>query len=257
MKPVIGLLKKEVLISRYWYITYLIIIFLAIGGGSYFANRLDEPSLIIPGIVLFLPLHLFFMPIVVYYLLRMEGKTQLWLYNPQSSAKLLLAKLTIAFLFQLISQVILMGAGFLLIKYLLGQNVFEMIPKMNVFWVNIGLLATAFYMAIWTIFLWTVYHSLGRFPAWKNFRWLAVVLLIGGYNLIEMLFMKVKTLSNFIHIWTIDIHSIVEVGYETGKGWEIINETMPVPILPFLIYPIILLILFLAAGRLLDKKVEV
>ena len=111
MNAFIGLVKKDMLISRFWYSTWLIFLSLLMVAGSVFANKLNEPDLVLPILVTLMPLHVFFMPIMMYSLLRTEGKTQLWLYNPQSSVKLLLAKCKAALIFQIISQVLVMSYG--------------------------------------------------------------------------------------------------------------------------------------------------
>ena len=226
-------------------------------GGTLFANKLKEPDLVLPLLVTLMPLHLFFMPIMMYSLLRTEGKTQLWLYNPQSSVKLLLAKCKATFIFQIISQALVISYGFIMLNWFVNQNASEAISIKALLLTNAAVLAGGFYLMIWIIFLWTVYHSLGRYPALKRFRWLVVILVLFAYNLIETLFIKLKLIQSYLFNWTTTVDTALYVGYEKTTGWTMVYEKIPVPIIPVIIYSFLALILFLIASKLLDKKVEV
>ncbi|MBS4179316.1 hypothetical protein [Lederbergia citrea] len=253
MKSFIGLLKKEMLISRFWYITYLIIILVGLTGGAFFANRVDEPSMIGPMIIMFMPLQLFFLPLMVHSLLKTEGRTQLWLYNPQSSVKLLLAKVTTALMFQIISQILWISCGSIMMKLLNNQN----ISWKAIILTNVGLLSVGLYLTIWVIFLWTIYHSLGKFPSLRKFRWLAVLLVIIVYNTLETLFIKIGFIHDRVFKLTTSVNTTLGFTYKNDTGWTIIYEPIPVPILPIIFYTILSFILFIIASKLLDKKVEV
>ncbi|MBS4209289.1 hypothetical protein [Bacillus sp. FJAT-50079] len=256
MKPFIGLLKKEICISRFWYVTYLILIFIAISLGSYFSKRLDEPSMVIPLLImLILPIHLFFMPVTVYSLLKIEGKTQLWLYNPQSSAKLLLAKITTALLFQIISQVFVSTYGLLLVKLLIYKDI--PLPVHAVMLTNIVLLVIGLYTTVWVIFLWTVYHSLERVQVIKKFRWLILFVIFIACNIVETFVSKLKFVRDYLFAWELDITTSYAVSYESGIGWTFDTMSAPLPVIPLIIYAMIALGLFFIACKLLDQKVEV
>ncbi len=245
MNAFIGLVKKDMLISRFWYSTWLIFLSLLMVAGSVFASKLNEPDLVLPILVTLMPLHVFFMPIMMYSLLRMEGKTQLWLYSPQSSVKLLLAKCKAALIFQIISQVLVMSYGVSMLKWFVNQNATETISIKALLLTNGGILAGGFYFMIWIIFLWTVYHSLGRYPALKRFRWLVVILVLFTCNLIETLFIKLKLIQNHLFNWTTTVDTALYVGYEKTTGWTMVYEKVPVPIIPVIIYSFLALIIFL------------
>lgn len=257
MKSFIGLMKKELLVSRFWYITYLILLIAGLTIGTYISHRVELPSLVFPMIMTAIPFHFIFMPLIVYSLLRMEGKTQLWLYNPQSSYKLLFTKILTAFLYQLVSQLIFTVAGIWFTNTMGGEGAENWLTTGNILFLNITLLALAAYLTIWTIFLWSVYHSLGKFPAWKNFRWLAVALIILLNNTLETIYMTTEAITNFAYKWTFDLSATLGVSYETATGWSFTVEIIPVPIIPIIYSIFVSVILFIASSALLDKKVEV
>lgn len=257
MNPFIGLLKKEMLISRFWYITFLVIIFIMMVAGALLVNRTGEPSLVLPMFALFIPLQMFFIPITVYSLLRKEGRTQLWLYNPQSSVKLLLAKITSAIFFQIIFQFLFFFMGSLLLKLTLNEHLANILPMKTLILLNTAFISIGLYSTMWIIFLWTVYHSLGKYPSWKNFSWLAVVLIVITYNTLEYLLFKIGFIRDRIFQMTKIVDLSIGTTYEHGSGWSIVYEPVPVPIIPTIFYAILSLILFLISSKLLDQKVEV
>lgn len=256
MKPFIGLLKKEILISRFWYITWLVIILLFMSAGIILAIRVNEPSIVIPVFMTLIPLHMLFMPIMVYSLLRVEGKTQLWLYNPQSSVKLLLAKISVSFIFQVLSQLLVVLYALSTMKWLASVGAGGVFSLNAIVITNLGMLAIAFLFSVWVIFLWTIYHSLGRFPAWKNFRWLAVLIVIFLYNLLEALFIRIHLIESHLFGWSQTTNAMIAITYD-GNSWVMLYEQIPIPILPVIFYSLLSLLLFLVACKLLDKKVEV
>ena len=254
MNAFIGLVKKDMLISRFWYSTWLIFLSLLMVAGSVFASKLNEPGIVVPILVTFLPLHVFFMPFMVYSLLKLEGKTQLWLYNPQSSVKLLLAKISASFIFQFFSQLLVVIYGYMMLKWLVNQGVDGVFPVKAIIFTYVAMLATALLFSIWITFLWTFYHSLGRYPRLKNFRWLVVLLVIIAYNTIETIFIRTKLFEN--HLFP-QSDTMISIAYDGNTGWTMVYEEIPVSILPIIFYTILSLTLFFIASKLLDKKVEV
>ncbi|MFK4998324.1 hypothetical protein ACI2OX_16425 [Bacillus sp. N9] len=240
-------------ISRFWYITYLVLVFIAISLGGYLSQRWDEPSMVIPLLIMMLlPLHLFFMPVTIYSLLKIEGKTQLWLYNPQSSAKLLLAKITTALLFQLISQLVVSSYGMLMIKILVINDM--PLPVQAVVLTNIALLVIGLYITVWIIFLWTVYHSLERVQVIKRFRWLILFFITIVSNIVETFISKLKFVQEYVYAWAVEIKATNAVSYKTETGWTFDMMTVPIPVIPLILYIILALGLFSIACKLLDKK---
>ncbi|MFC5466960.1 hypothetical protein [Lederbergia graminis] len=257
MKPFIGLLKKEMLISRFWYCTWLVILLLGLTASTIIAFRIEEPTAIIPITTLFMPSHIFFMPVMIGALLRLEGKTQLWLYNPQSSMKLLLAKLTTAFIFQIISQLIVIAYTVLMTSFLSTRGVEINISITAITLTYLAMLAIALYFSIWVTFLWTLYHSLGRYPAWRNYRWLAVALTVISFNVFEALLIRFNIMKDHLFGWSTTMEAMISIRYDKGVGWSMDTLEISVPILPILLYGVLAILLFFAATKLLDKKVEV
>src|SRR5690625_6229569 len=107
-----GLLMKDFYITRNWFIACLIgdVVFLLI---PFVVGTYVNVPLSFVSIFLFMVLVFFIclLPAMLIQILQLEGKTQLWLYNPQSSSKLFLSKLIVGFGYQLISQLFLTVIG--------------------------------------------------------------------------------------------------------------------------------------------------
>lgn len=260
MSAFFGLLKKDLNLMKFWYGVWLVVLFLIIIGSFSLAKWVSEPSVVVPIFVMLLGFHSFLMPLMVISVLRIEGKTQLWLYNPQSSRKLLLSKISAAMIFQILSQLIVGLYGLVVIKYLkmdglLGQ--FDELLTFKVgFFIEIGILFFAVYMSMWAMILWTIYHSLGKYPAIKNFRWLIVIAVLISYNVFESLLIRINLIQKQFSVMSINLNIVPSLDYQE-HGWNIMYSETPIPILPIILYTILTIILFLIASRLLDRKVEV
>ncbi|MBS4198269.1 hypothetical protein KHA93_01165 [Bacillus sp. FJAT-49732] len=256
-----GLMKKDMLLMRFWYITWLIFSLICIVGGYFMQDYWNEPSIVVPIYIGLMSMHLFLMPIMILHVLNVEGKTQLWLYNPQSSKKLLLAKLSSAALLQFISQLLLVVYGLILMQFLLKKGLIttysDFLPFEQGAFFHIALFSTSLYMTNWIIFLWTIYHSLGKIPALKNFRWLVVLLIWIAFGFVEAQLVKLKVLQNNLFSFSANVNVAPSMEYAKGNGWTIVYTDVPVPIVPIIMYIIFAIALFLIASRLLDKKVEV
>src|SRR5699024_9192524 len=114
-----GLLMKDFYISRNWFMACLIgdAVFLLI---PFVVGTYVNVSLSFIPIVLFMLLgcHIFLLPTMLIQMLQLEGKTQLWIYYPPSSSKLLLSKLVVFFGYQLISQLFLTVIGLVIFMFL-------------------------------------------------------------------------------------------------------------------------------------------
>lgn len=121
---------------------------------------------------------------------------------------------------------------------------------------NIMILIIATFITIWAIFLWAVYHSLGQYPALRKIRWLAVVTVFAGYTFLEGLFTRTKLVQEHLYSWTMTVNVATSFTMN-DNGWGFERSDIAVPITPFLLYAILLLVIFYVACRLLDKKVEV
>ncbi|WP_062105785.1 hypothetical protein [Bacillus niameyensis] len=258
-----GLIKKDLAITRFWYLVWLVLLFLGMIASFVLVERINEPSSLVPIYILAISAQIVLMPILMLFALKIEGKSQMWLYNPQSSTKLLLAKLTSMFLMQVLSQFFLIIYGVVILNYLLRAEVIstseKFLPINLIFLFHLGIIGTAVYLAIWILFYWTVYHSLGKYPHIRSFRWLIIMIMWFSFNTIEAIFHFILGKSNLFPSLTIEINTVPSMDYVSGSGWEIVKRDgdFSFPILAICIYTVIAIALFLISSRLLDKKVEV
>ncbi|MDR4936162.1 hypothetical protein RGU11_07250 [Rossellomorea marisflavi] len=251
-----GLLWKDFHTSKVWFIGWLAIIIvvysLGLGAGGYF----DEEGIPVGFAIMLGVFHFAFLPVIVYSMLRLEGKTQLWLHTPLSGFTLLSSKLLVAIVYLIIS---------LLLVDLLGFISFSRLPEIS-YWpvkegvyFNIGVLLLGLNMSGWLIFFWTVYHSMGKFPAIKNIRWLILAGLWILYTSVTTFVTSLKPVENFVsNTWVVDLpasffFTIGSGGEDSGFNIDII----PLPLLPFIWEGVMWLILFIISCRLLDRRIEV
>jgi len=253
-----GLLKKDFGISKFWFLLWLI--FLAVFLLIPFSLEIyyHMPLTFLPvAVLLLIGFHAFFLPGMLFSMLRLEGKTQLWLYNPQNSKALFLSKIAVSSIYQLIAQVFLTGVGLIIYQFNKNQLYIEaadLFKGITVF--NVGLLLFGLYISCWAIFYWTVYHSLGKFPAVKNWRWLLILLLFFVFNTITALLAKIEFLKEIINKWKIPVLMSANGDFKHG-GWQISLNAVDIPVVGLVIYVIVAFSLFLISCWLLDRKVEV
>ena len=259
MKAFIGLVKKDLSLMKFWYIVWLVVFIIGMAGVYILSVYLSEPLIPVPFLMMAAGFHMFLAPISLLYTLNLEGKTQLWLYNPQSSLKLLLSKLSAAAIIQLIAQLIISLYALFIMQVLVKAGKIasfgNFLPIKQGIFMQLGIFSTAMYISIWFIFLWTVYHSLGKYPAIRHFRWLAVVLVWFAWSLLEGLLLKTKTLTN--EWFSLDLSVRIEPNLKYEDGWNIIYTDVSLPIIPILLYAALAITFLLLASWLLDRKVEV
>ncbi len=253
-----GLLKKDFGISKFWFLLWLIFLAVFLLIPLALEIYFHKPLTLLPiAVILLLGGHAFFLPAMLLCMLRLEGKTQLWLYNPQNSKVLFLSKAAVSFVYQLIAQLFLTGVG--LIIYQFNKNQFyieaaDLFKGITVF--NVGLLLFGLYISCWAIFYWTVYHSLGKFPAVKSWRWLVMLLLFFVFNTITVFLARFEFLKEIVNKWKIPVLMGVNTSVKRG-GWEIRLNSADIPVVGLVIYVIVAFSLFLISCWLLDRKVEV
>ena len=258
MKPFLGLLKKDGMILQFWYMIWFV---LSVGGmiiAFFFSKKYDEPLVTLPIIVFLFFFHMYLMPLMMLSMLRMEGKTQMWLHNPQSSYQLLFSKLSVVVGYQMISQVLVSLYFLLLYKWYFNEQILQWFLDLNfkhLLLLNGFVLATAIYFSLWIIFLWTVYHSLSKYPALKHLRWLVIVLIIGAYHFLGYLSQKFGFNDYIYRLWRIDISN--NKAYENGFAFDATATSLEIPASIIIYYVIFCIILFFVSGKLLDRKVEV
>ncbi|MBS4212799.1 hypothetical protein [Neobacillus rhizophilus] len=254
-----GLLKKDFAISKLWFLFWLIFIsvflIIPLAIESYFHAPL---SFLPVAVILLLVFNTFLLPCMLLSMLRLEGKTQLWLYNPQSSKALILSKIAVSFVYQLIAQLYLTAVGLVIYQFYKNQihiEASDLFAGAIIF--NIGLLLVGLYVSCWAVFYWTIYHSLGKFPAVKNWRWLVILFLFFLYNLISTFLAKIEILRDVIFKWKIPVLAGPNFNHKEGDNWEIFLNMTDLPVLGLLLYIILACGLFLISCWLLDRKVEV
>ncbi|WP_144461330.1 hypothetical protein [Siminovitchia fortis] len=260
MKAFIGLLRKDLTIIRNWYLTWFAFMLVGMVGIYVFSVYVSEPSIPVPFLVMMASLHLLLAPLTMLTALNSEGKTQLWLYNPQSSAKLLLSKLSAAAVIQLLAQFFILLYAFFVMKILLANGLIDsynsFLPVKQGLFMQLGIFAVAIYFSVWVIFLWTLYHLLGKYPAIKNFRWLAVLLVWFAFGFLETLLSKTKLFKKEM-FFSVNINISPKMDYGTHNSWNIVYTDAHIPLLIIGLYAVVAIIVFLLASWLLDRKVEV
>ncbi|WP_042462141.1 hypothetical protein [Neobacillus dielmonensis] len=253
-----GLVKKDFAISKVWFFSWIILISLILCLPMALEIYLHSPLSFLPMVVvLVLLFHAVFLPCMLLSMLRLEGKTQLWLYNPQSSRSLLLSKLTVSLVYQVVAQIYLTAVGLVIYHFYKNEIHIESSDLFDgAVIANAGLLLFSLYVSCWALLYWTIFHSLNKFPAIKNWRWLVILLLFFVYNAISTFFGKIEPLKEFVHKWTIPVLAGVHTSYKQD-GWEIRLNAMDIPVLGILLYALIAIVLFLISCWLLDRKVEV
>ena len=123
MNSLVGLVKKDLLISRFLFIVWFAINILFMIGSFFLSKYMHEPMVPIGIFIMLLVLNTMLIPVLVSASLRVEGKTQLWLYNPQSSTKLLLSKIITAVSYQVISLILLFVYGYIVFKFSISSTI--------------------------------------------------------------------------------------------------------------------------------------
>ncbi|MBS4173654.1 hypothetical protein [Bacillus sp. FJAT-49736] len=259
MIPFQGLLKKEFYVTRLSFLTWVIFMLIANIASFVIANRIDEPLVPIGFQIAIAVFHIGLMPIMLLTSLKLEGKTQLWLYNPQSSKTLLLSKITMLAAYQLISQLILVLTSQVAYKYAVSQGVqIEHFPISTVLAINISLLLIGLYASLWIMFYWCFFHSLGKYPSIKKVRWLFILILFFIFNAIETAIMQIDFLRDIVTKWKLPMYINPRFHYEvTSHKWNMQFDMQQVAIIPLIIYAVIAIALYIISSWLLDKKVEV
>ncbi len=251
-----GLLWKDYMISRVWFFGWLTVMFfiylIGIGVSQYF----EEPAVALIFVVMLGFWHIAIIPIILYSMLRLEGRNQLWLHSTQSASKLLLSKIIVAFTYSTISFLLLDVLGILTLSW--QQEHFTVWPWVEGIYVNLAISSTALYFGIWIITYWTFYHYLGKFPKIRSIRWLLLVLFYISYQIIATLLLRVKWLENIVGSWSVPFVSEFSFNInERGGAFDLRQTELPIPLSAMALYFIIMIGIFFLSSWLLDRKVEV
>ena len=220
---------------------------------------LKEPAGTLPIVVISALAITIFAPIMMLSMLKIEGKSQLWLYSPRPSAILLLSKFTVIFSYQLVIQLLLTIYAAISLFWF-GKTTYEQIGielfMQAIGFISLCLILFGIYFTCWIILYWTIYQTLNRNPKMKPFRWWIIIIIFVAYNLFEELMLKIQPLNEFMSRYKVEVISKANFQYE-GEDWSVLFEAATIPIIPFFYYVILSIILFSFAARLLERKVEV
>jgi hypothetical protein len=254
MKAFKGLLWKDYCISRFWFFGWLALLLFLYTVGVSVAGYFGYPEVSVFIVFLEGIAHLGFMPLMLLSILMIEGRTQLWLHTTQESWKLLLSKLIIVLGYSVLSLLLVDLLGVISLSWQDGEILF--LPWKESIFFNFAVTSSAAYFSCWVLFYWTVFYGMATSPLLKKFRWFILVFIFIFYQLISSLLMTLAWVREFTNLWTIKVRGsfFIEVGqgaFDTG------SEFIHLPVIPFLIYAVIMVILFLAASWVLERKVEV
>ncbi|MEI2465439.1 hypothetical protein [Niallia taxi] len=249
-----GLLRKDIKISIGYFYTILIFMVIAFAAGWIFSNYYDTRMLV--GVISFALIiaHVIYLPGSLLTSLNMEGKTQLWLHNPQSSAKLLLSKLTACSLLSMCSTILITIITIISISSLAEFN--EMFSTGDIVMIAVAIWVISFYISIWVIFYWTVYHSIARIQALKKLRWLVLIVIWYLWKMLTGLVGKISFVQALKEKWMLNIGNVFHM--ETGtNSFQASFEMMDISIFVLAGYCLTAILLFWLSSWALDKKVEV
>lgn len=250
-----GLYIKELKLSRSNFFAGIILLFLAAVLGLGLNSYMNTPSALALISLVILGLHIFYIPAMLLSSLNVEGKSQLWLHNPNSSTKLILAKIGAGFTYFLLSII----ASFLIARFaindlsvLLGVDLFHGQALKYLILLTFICLMGSLYLSVWLFFYWTIYHAIKNIPSIKKVRWLILlgiwVFLTWLQNVIvnSSLYQSLKEIGNinvpyFNHLFTSEVLMV---------------ETQ-INVVTTILSLIVIGVVFLASVWLLERKVEV
>ena len=174
MSPFQGLIMKDYRISQGLFFTSLVVFLFFMVFGFGLSAYLKEPAGTLPIVVISALAITIFAPLMMLSILKIEGKSQLWLYSPRPSSILLLSKFTVIFSYQFVIQLLLTIYATISLFWF-GKTTYEQIG-IELFiqaaaFINLVLILFGMYFTCWIIFYWTIYQTLNKNPKIKPFRW--------------------------------------------------------------------------------------
>lgn len=189
----------------------------------------------------------------LFYHLRKEGKSQLWLYNPNGGFWLFSSKLAASLLYQFVIQLALTAYGIWIYHMLSVNNLLEHQADITstVVLLNIFGLISSLYMSVTVIVFWAVFHSLRN---WRGMRWAAMVLLVAVWFFFDEYIIS-PLIESQKHFWPVTVYCNFEFHFH--NVWRLELKPIHLSVLGFPIAIIITVLLLIMASKLLDRKVEV
>ena len=242
---------------------FALILFIGLFTGGYYMGRSFgfEQEMLMSSAVTILLFHNLFLVLYMIYSLSYERKRlHLWLHNPMPIAGLLTSKLLSGLVFMTITYI-----GFITFT-IIYQNNFDFMnfSGQEIFKIatisTIGIYSSAISIAIIFIFFWSIYLTLGK---WMNefFSFILTFILF----ILVMIFYEYVINSPFMTTLTnwgpIEIHDIVTrfdfvitgEEFKAGATWDSVLFYVGEYIVDF----IAIILLFIAACWIIDRKVEV
>lgn len=254
-----GLVRKDFMMARFALMVWIAATFILLAVFYGFAEYINEPLAMVGFIVTSLIIQGFFSACFMYYQLQKEGKTQLWLHNPQSSFTLLLSKLSVTFFCQVLSQILLFLVNWFVIAVFVNPKIIAdgTVTLNDMLLINIAILTGSVMLMFWVVFYWTIYSSLKKFPILKKGRALIILALFMLYNVTETFLAHIsKKLSLFDH-WVIRFKTDFHFLYGKDTGWSMEVATVEFPLVLIIYYVLLSAILLYVSCRLLNRHVEV
>ncbi|WP_419881625.1 hypothetical protein ACN6MY_19325 [Peribacillus sp. B-H-3] len=256
-----GLLKKEWLIGKkmLYVLLFLQAAFFVIGyASSWYFRSSSVFTLMMFVMILF---HMGGIPAFLCYLLSADGKSQLWLHNPNSSWLLLGAKLIMSLVFHFLS---ILAACFLAYVVLhFSEDIFRGAAKVidepalgDLLALAVTVTASSLFIGSIVLLLWTLYHSLARVRLVRKVRWLAAFL---GFAAITVLWNWMTTFAFYKKM-----ESIGSFHFHTAGKFEITAHSVSFSaaensssIMILALRVIFFVFAFWLSARLFDRKIEV
>ena len=204
--------------------------------------------------------HVLYLPIFLLSSLKIEGKTQLWLYNPNSGSMLFLAKIAAGLTYYFISILIA-----LIITYWTVHRVgffleFQDQVLRGLLFLGVSTLFITIYLGIWVLFYWTFYHSMKNIPYVKNIRWLIIIAVWLALNTLGNFISNLTLYKKMSEIWAIQIHVVEGLHFETSQMSTTMTPNfgmIPFSFVTEILNTILMVGVFFISVWLLERKVEV
>lgn len=263
MSSFTGLYWKELKIAKVDFLTAMGFMLLVIIAAFSAAQYYEEPLIATVTFFFIYIMHIGYLLLFMLSSLRREGKTQLWLHNPNSSILLFSAKIAAGLTYYFISLLIsFLGTYWAVEKVLIpslsaefaGHGLKELL-LIALFITTMGI-----YYSIWVQFYWSLYHALKNIPSLKKFRGLIIFLLWSILTTAGNLFKSTPLYEKINETGVIHIHVLQEIRIEADRtAAEVFPSmgTIDISIVTVLLYLLITAIVFSISAWLLERKVEV
>lgn len=258
-----GLYWKELKISKNEFYSGIGLMVLMFVVGFALTKYFNEPGIIaVISFVVYI-LHALYLPIYLLSSLRTEGKTQLWLHNPNSGSKLFLAKIAAGLTLYIVPFLIVLMITYWTINLANATGLFlEFQGYLFKGLVLLGISITfmTIYLGIWVIFFWTLYHSMKNIPYVKNIRWLIIMAVWIAFTALENYISFHPLYKKITKIGSIQINVLQGMSFQAEQSSASITPelaTIHFSIVNGILQTILLMIVFLFSVWLLERKVEV